>query len=528
MSTRRTFLKRMAQVGGARAVYLGMQGLGLTPAQAAASPLAGAPLAPGSGTGASVVVIGGGIAGLVSAWELQKAGYTVTVLEARTRPGGRNWTVRGGTTVAFTDGTAQTCAFTDGYLNAGPARIPSIHHALLSYCHELGVRLEVEVNMSRSARLQNDDAFGGRPVEMRQAVNDTRGWVSELLAKAIDHHALDAQFAAADRDRLVAFLRAYGDLSGDLSYKGSGRSGFTVHPGAAGQSAERRDPLPLDELIDSEFVGQMLFDESLDMQATMFQPVGGMDRIPYAFADKLRGAIRYGAVVTELGKTDHGVRVSYKDGEGRAQQVTADYGVCTMPPPHLARIKTDLSPAFGKAIADIRYASAYKIGWESRRFWEQEDGIYGGISFIKNHPVTLIWYPSDRMHTERGVLVSGYSGETGSGMAAISTLDGKLAASREAVEKVHPGRGRELQKPVFVSWARVPFSEGSWVNRGLGPDGTPYCEGPYLQLQQPDDRIFFAGDYLAQVGAWQEGAVLSAQRTVSLIAERQRQTSIAR
>jgi len=44
------------------------------------------------------VILGGGIAGgLASAYELGKAGYHCTILEARGRTGGRNFTVRGGT-----------------------------------------------------------------------------------------------------------------------------------------------------------------------------------------------------------------------------------------------------------------------------------------------------------------------------------------------------------------------------------------------------------------------------------------------
>jgi|GEM_PF-3925656 len=35
----------------------------------------------------------------------------------------------------------------------------------------------------------------------------------------------------------------------------------------------------------------------------MFQPVGGMDRIPYAFAKGLGDVVQYGAPVTEVRKT---------------------------------------------------------------------------------------------------------------------------------------------------------------------------------------------------------------------------------
>jgi len=75
--------------------------------------------------GEKIAILGAGIGGLVSALELRKAGFDCTVLEARDRPGGRNWTVRGGTKIEFTDGTVQHCTFDEGlYLNTGPGRIP--------------------------------------------------------------------------------------------------------------------------------------------------------------------------------------------------------------------------------------------------------------------------------------------------------------------------------------------------------------------------------------------------------------------
>jgi len=150
MTSRRMFLTQVGHAGGFGAAYVMMQSLGLLAIPAAqASTVA---LSENSGKGKSVVILGAGIAGMVAAWELRKAGYTCTILEARNRAGGRNWTVRNGTRVEMTDGTAETCKFAEGhYFNAGPARLPSQHHTILGYCREFGVPLEVEVNSSRSS-----------------------------------------------------------------------------------------------------------------------------------------------------------------------------------------------------------------------------------------------------------------------------------------------------------------------------------------------------------------------------------------
>src|SRR5215813_13250870 len=148
--TRRMFLSRVAAAGGYRAMYTAMQALGLLANTAAASPLPELPT--NFGSGKKVLILGACIAGLVSAYELRKAGFTCTVLEARERPGGRNWSVRNGSKVEFTDGTVQTCDWQEGhYLNVGPARFPSIHHIMIGYCEELGVPLYFVINTSPTA-----------------------------------------------------------------------------------------------------------------------------------------------------------------------------------------------------------------------------------------------------------------------------------------------------------------------------------------------------------------------------------------
>ena len=135
--TRRQLIDRVALAGGYGAAYVTMQQLGLL-----AMPVvyAGPPdFAPGSGTGTSVVILGAGLAGMTAAYELGKAGYDCRILEASDRAGGRCWTIRRGTRVEEIKGEAQTCSFDDGlYFNAGPARIPAHHRAILGYCKAFG------------------------------------------------------------------------------------------------------------------------------------------------------------------------------------------------------------------------------------------------------------------------------------------------------------------------------------------------------------------------------------------------------
>ena len=82
-----------------------------------------------SGPAKKVLILGAGMAGLVAGYELSKLGHDVTILEARTRPGGRVHTLR----EPFADGL---------YAEAGAARIPDEHELTLKYVKEFDLPLE--------------------------------------------------------------------------------------------------------------------------------------------------------------------------------------------------------------------------------------------------------------------------------------------------------------------------------------------------------------------------------------------------
>jgi monoamine oxidase len=513
MPTRRNFLTQIGRAGSFGASYLMMQSLGLLPV--AASEASTLRLPGTSGEGKSVVILGAGIAGLVSAWELSKAGYRCTILEARDRAGGRNWTIRNNTRVEMTDGTTQVCSFDEGnYFNAGPARLPSQHLTILGYCREFDIPLEVEVNASRSALMQCDRMNDGKPVQQRQMVNDTRGHVSELLAKAIQRNALDQELTPDDKERMLEFLRIYGDLSPDLFYRGSDRAGYKSLPGAGDAAGMLCDPLDMRVLLDARLWDGLLYEEQFAWQATMFQPVGGMDHIPAAFEKRVGHMIRFRSPVQQIRKTPAGVRVVYRDEKrGTTSNIEANYCICALPFTILRSIDTDFSPDVKQIIDSTRYEAAYKIAWESPRFWEKENAIYGGISFL-DRPVNLVWYPSARLFAEKGILIGGYNIENYSPLASM-TLAERLDASRESVEALHPGHSRDLTKPIYVCWGRIPYNLGSWVRTS----GEVRMYPGYERILEPDGPVVFAGDHTSHLPGWQEGAALSAHRAVSLISQ---------
>jgi monoamine oxidase len=516
--SRRGFLQRIGMTGGYAATYSAMVSLGLMAVPARAAPLA---LPANLGAGKSVVVLGGGIAGLTAAYELERSGFNVTVLEARARVGGRNWTLRSGDKIEMVGEATQTVAFSDRlYMNAGPARIPSHHTGLLGYCDRLGVPLEVEINSSRSAYFWSAGSNGGRPIQMRQGVNDTRGYISELLAKALNKGALDQDLTAEDRERLLPFLRAYGDLDEKMAFKGTERSGFAQLPGAADQFGKGRDPLPLKELLANEQLRATLFEDQLYMQATMFQPTGGMDRIAAGFQRAIKSPMILNAEVLQIRQGAAGVEVAWRDRASGASQATrADFAVVTIPLNILAKVDTNFDKPVKTAIASVPYDYSNKIGFDAPRFWEKQQ-IYGGISFVGGD-TSLVWYPSNDLHTARGMLLACYgSGPNAKGFAA-RPLEEQVAIARGVVGRLHPGHEGELTSPAVVNWSKIPFNLGPWPAwEGQGGQEGHLDHPAYRLLNEPHGRVYFSGAHLSQMPGWQEGAVLSAHRTLGQIASR--------
>jgi len=509
--SRRDFLMRVGQAGGYSAAFVTMQSLGLMPMKAEApQPIEAAA---GTGRGVKIVVCGGGVGGLVTAYEAKKLGYDVTLLEARHRPGGRAWSARRGDVVEFVDGTTQKITWSEGlYQNMGPARLPSVHKTMLGYCRELKVPLEVEINTSRWTLLQNDKVRDGKAVLQRKAINDTRGQVSELLSKAVAGGALDQELSTEDRQRLIDALRIYGPLDKSGRYKGSDRADISRYPGAGPQTMIVDDhPLSVHELLDANFWSGELYEEAWDWQATMLQPVNGMQQISNAFAKALGTSVIFNAPVTEIAKTANGVRVSYGNG-GVTKTIDADYAVCAMPLTILKKIKADLDPEHRAAVDRCggSYQSSFKIPWESKRFWETDYNIYGGLSFLAQGP-SPVWYPSANLFSERGIIVAGYMDEVRGGFDKL-TMEEKFEVSRASIEKLHPGHGKDLEKPIFCGWKHIKWNEGSWIG------GTSQAD--YDLITQPDGPIYFAGDHTSHIVGWQEGAALSGRRAVQMISEK--------
>jgi monoamine oxidase len=514
--SRRQFLERFAGVAGAAATCDAMTALGLLgmPRQAAAFSLqGGAALSGGAGT--RIVVLGGGLAGLATAYELRKVGYDVQVLEARMRPGGRCHTVRKGT-ASEEDGAAasQVCGFAEGqYFNPGPMRIPHHHAATLGYCRELGVPVEVltsDDNESAYVYQRDSAKMAGRKLRGREVRADLTGYTAELLAKAIGAPGvLDARLTAADEEALLEYLSRAGALS-SRKYTGGTRRGPLDAPGYGTKSGTPSTPIPLSDLLQSK-TGASVLTEYLH-QAPMFQVVGGQSGLPEAFARQLGDRIVYGADVQEIKQSAGGVDIVYiKDGQ--PQTLSADYGVYAMPLNMMAGLKVaDIRPDLKTAIGAITYASSGKIGLQfKRRFWEEDDGIYGGISKTDMEIANII-YPSSGYLGKKGVIVGYYQSGTRAEETGKRPHKDREALALEQGALIHPQYKAEFEQSFSVSWQHVKYSKGAWAQ--IGP---AHRKGVYLELLKADRRMYFAGDHCSYLVAWMAGALESGREVAAAI-----------
>jgi monoamine oxidase len=519
--SRRDLLSLVGSVAGSAAMYHAMTSLGF----ASESTYKGPIRLEGDAKGASVLILGAGLAGMTAALELRAAGYKVQVLEFNSRPGGRNWTLRGGDSFTELGGATQTCGFEQGlYLNPGPWRIPYHHRAVLDYCKRLGVTLEPFIQLNHNALLHASNAFGGKPQRIRDIKTDFQGHVSELLAKVTQQSKLDEALSVQDKEMLLQSLRSWGALDQNYAYKANLISadyrGYAKSPsGGLGAAPVAGQPIGMPDILQSQLWRYLRNFALYEFQTTMFQPVGGMDMIGKAFAREVGDLIRYDAKVTRIQQNDGGVTVSYVDSKapGTPQLAKADWCVCTIPLSILNQIQIDAGPRMKAAIDAVPYSSSVKIGLQfKRRFWEEDEAIYGGISYT-DLPIRQISYPSnDYNRSGRGVLLGAYvyGGANSYELTSMAPSD-RVARAVELGSQIHPQYRAEFENGIAVAWHRVPFTlgcAGSWTEE--------MREQHYDNLCQIDGRIVLAGEHVSYIPAWQEGAILSSLDAIKRLHQR--------
>lgn len=459
-----------------------------------------------------IVVVGAGLAGLCAAYELEQRGHEVVLLEAhRQRIGGRIYTHR------FGNGQ---------YGELGAMRIPPQHALPRHYANIFGLALRPFVNANPHAyyfargqrvRIANENALRARyqlaPHEQALSVAElwSRGVLKTLQALNANERA-DLRRAIFTTDRVRALDR------------------LTLHAllRDAGLSDEAIELIGVAWAYETDLTTaatEILREEDAARSGEYAEIEGGMDRLPQAFATRLRGPLRLGAEVVGLRQAASGGRASaiFRTHDGRYQNETGDAILCTLPLGVLAGIDVipELSANKRRAIRQIHYDSATKVLLLAKsRFWELDDGIFGGCTYT-DLPTAMTYYPADnarqrsaKVSSGPGVLLASYSwGATAQRLAALPSSE-RHAVVRRTLGRVHP----QLTEPGIVesmtswSWDHNPYSRGAycWFLPGQH-------DSLYRHVIEPEGRLFFAGEHASLSHSWMQGALESGLRAVEQI-----------
>ncbi len=500
--TRRQILQGLGALGGSSLVMGVMDAWGLMGTAAGTQPSL-----QGSGAGTRVIILGAGLSGLVTGYELGKLGYDCQILEARDWVGGLCWSVRRGDEHTEVGGQRQVCDFDEGqYFNAGAWRLPNRDQGVLGYCKELGVPLEVFIDTSDTNYFYDErDGLGSlahQKVRLREVRADLWGSTAELLAKAMDQGQIDVPLTPDDRELLVRFLVQAGYLDSETK---------VYTPPMSRGSGEAYD---LGRLLESGFgFRAAVLYSGTGGPAPVFQPVGGMMQIPLAFQRAIGDRITLNAEVLAVRQTVDGVSATYRDTRsGTELLLTGDYLVCCLPMSIVKQIEIDLSPEMAAAVGETRHTTAAKMGLQmKRRFWEEDEGIFGGHLWARGLQLGEFSYPCNGYFTQKGILL-GFYGDGRSNGLLERPIEDRIEHVLSQASKVHPQMREEFESAYCLWWDRVPYSLGAY-GRYPGPE-------LLTQLSKADGRIFFGGAGASTRPAWLEGAVQASWRTVEALHDR--------
>ena len=447
-----------------------------------------------------VIVIGGGIAGLVAAFELARQGHEPIVLEAQHRVGGRVYTMRD-----FAPGL---------YAEAGAMRIPKVHDLTLSYCELFGLpmrpfvmgnpRTLVHIGGERMTAEEADREPGRLPFDL--AENERGRTWTELWNEAT--REFRERYAIAGQPGLDELLREYDQYSIREFLQRAGFSEGAIELYGVMSFREANMNAAVVEQL-REIVGRSFED--------MQEIVGGLDLLPTAFYRAMPERVRFGAQVTSISQDDASVTVHYETRSG-SFAVTGDYAVCAIPFSVLREIEVagrPFSRPKQKAIRELNYNASTKILLQVRhRFWEAEDGIVGGTT-VTELPIRRICYPSfSDPNDERGMMLASYTwGQDALRWGSLEPRE-MIEQAIEDVAQVHPSIRTEFEVGATYAWYNDPYARGAFAL--FEPEQWTRLQADIIA---PEGRIHFAGEHTSLYHAWIQGALESGIRAAREIHE---------
>ncbi len=441
-----------------------------------------------SGTAKKVLIIGGGMAGLVAAYELRKAGHDPLVLEAQGRVGGRVYTLR----APFGPGL---------YAEAGAMRIPRAHDLTLEYCAKFNMPMRPFV-MGNPRGLV---FIGGQRMTAAEANEHPENLPFTLAAT---EHGRSADSLWSDA---IADLKAMVDAEGENAwpeivkrYDEFSLYEFLRHKGFSEGAIEFYAVMNFVESdLHNSFI-EVLREELSGAYVDMQTITGGMDALPIALYKQMPEVVRFGTEVRAMDQDDRGVTAHCKVGSDRIS-FSGDYAICTVPFSVLRPIEHRFSHEKERAIRQLNYHASTKILMQVReRIWEAEDGIMGGAS-ATDLPVRRLNYPPSDDTMRRGVMLASYTwGQDALQWGAMDEQT-RVAEALDDVERIHPGI-----RDVFEVGASHAWYSDKWARGAFALFAPEQQTSLQKAIVQPEGRIYFAGEHCSLYHAWIQGAIESA------------------